>query len=117
MLRNRYIDPLWDGRARQRERDFGEGCLLRAIIKEFSLLMVPCENPLITRFPHGLQRKITFSYSLIKPKRSRNIFEADLCQITEVSKVCLLHEQLQEGIIVPRGMGWWWWWGLLSVLW
>ena len=56
----RYTNPLWGG-MRQRVRDFGEGCLLTAITKEFSLLKVPCETPLITRFPHGLQRKIKFS--------------------------------------------------------
>lgn len=53
-------DTLW-GRRRQRERNLGEGCLLTAITKEFSLLKVPCETPLITRFPHGLRRKIKFS--------------------------------------------------------
>ena len=39
----------------------GEGGLLAAIAKEFSLLKVPCETPLITRVPHCLQRKIKFS--------------------------------------------------------
>lgn len=53
----RSTNPLWGG-MRQRERDFGEGCLLTAITKEFSLLKFPCETSLITRFPPGLQRKI-----------------------------------------------------------
>ena len=49
-----------DGGERRRERA-GEEHLLTAITKEFSLLKVPHETPLITRFFHSLQRGIKLS--------------------------------------------------------